>query len=186
MTKLLMVDTETGGLDPHTHSLLSVGLAVWEDGSIIDTLEVNIKHDTYNVTAGALRVNRIDLSQEEGKVTPSVAVTRIQLFISEHFEYPEKPTVVGQNVQFDMGFLKALFGHIPYEATFSHRFIDTASIARFLQLSGASEVRGSGLSDLIAYYNIQVEENERHTALGDCIVTAKVFNAMLDEMKGEF
>ena len=34
MTRLLVVDTETGGLDPTRHSLLSFAGVVWEEGEI--------------------------------------------------------------------------------------------------------------------------------------------------------
>lgn len=30
MARLLFIDTETGGLDPEKHSLLSVGFVVWD------------------------------------------------------------------------------------------------------------------------------------------------------------
>ncbi len=33
--KLLFIDTETGGLDPDKHSLLSIAMVVWEDMEII-------------------------------------------------------------------------------------------------------------------------------------------------------
>ena len=33
--RVLFIDTETGGIDPIECSLLSIGIAVWEDGSII-------------------------------------------------------------------------------------------------------------------------------------------------------
>ena len=34
MARLLFIDTETGGLDPEKHSLLSVGFVVWD--SVLD------------------------------------------------------------------------------------------------------------------------------------------------------
>ena len=41
MTKLLVVDTETGGLHPDRCSLLTLGAVVWEDGRLIATTLTN-------------------------------------------------------------------------------------------------------------------------------------------------
>lgn len=179
MTKLLFLDTETGGLDPNTHSILTAAFAVWEDGEVLDTLELNIQHDVYNVTSKAMEVNGIDLKAHRGTSTFR-AQFLIGNFIAKHFE--EKPTIVGQNVQFDEGFLKALLGSMTYENIFSHRVIDTSSILRFLQLSGTLDVGGSGLSDAIKFFGIQMGD-ERHTALGDTLATVVVFNKLLEHMK---
>ena len=37
--RLLFIDTETGGLDPQKHSLLSLALVVWEKREILDSKE---------------------------------------------------------------------------------------------------------------------------------------------------
>lgn len=180
MTKLLFIDTETGGTDPNTHSILTAAFAVWEDGEVVDTLELSIVHEAYVVTSKAMEVNGIDLKAHKG-ISPFQAQFVIQEFVARHFD--EKPTIVGQNVQFDEGFLKALLGSSTYEGIFSHRVIDTASILRFLQLSGSLDVGGSGLSDAIKFFGIQMGD-ERHTALGDVLATVVVFNKLLEHMKG--
>ena len=42
----LFVDTETGGVDPNKHSLLSIGLCLWSvREGIIDKTELFIKHN---------------------------------------------------------------------------------------------------------------------------------------------
>lgn len=177
--KLLFIDTETGGLDPQQHSLLEVAFGVWDDGVIIDTLNLPIYHEVYNVTQQAMSINKIDLRKNDGGWTPAGAVTQIQSFIGQHFlDDEERPALVGQNVGFDVGFLKTLFRPGDYEYTFSHRTIDTASIIRFLQMSGVVQPFGTGLDDAIRYLGIPVEEGARHTALGDVRATAAVFNVL--------
>jgi DNA polymerase III epsilon subunit-like protein len=59
--KMLVIDTETGGLDPDVHSLLSIGAAVWSPGTIVDSIEVFISEDTVAVQPDALRKNHVDL-----------------------------------------------------------------------------------------------------------------------------
>jgi len=184
MTKLLFVDTETGGLDPQKHSLLTAAFAVWEDGFIIDTLEVKIAHEEYVVTPKAMEINQIDLREPRGDSYSFESAMRIKTFIAAHFG-EDKPTLVGQNVGFDIGFLKELFIPYMYEIVFSHRSIDTASVMRFLQTSGLTALQGSGLDDAIKHYNIQLSEEDRHTSLGDVLATVEVYNMLLADIKGE-
>ncbi len=58
---LLVIDTETSGLDPDRHSVLSIGAAVWSHGTITDSIELFIREDTVEFQPDALRVNQIDL-----------------------------------------------------------------------------------------------------------------------------
>ena len=63
MDRLLFLDTETGGLDSRTHSLLSLGLVVWDkNDGIIYKKEVCQKLKRYSVTQEALDVNHFDIS----------------------------------------------------------------------------------------------------------------------------
>jgi DNA polymerase III epsilon subunit-like protein len=61
MTKLLVIDTETGGLDASLHSLLELGAVVWKNGTIIAETEIGILENPFVVTATGMAVNRIDL-----------------------------------------------------------------------------------------------------------------------------
>ena len=58
--RYVFVDTETGGLIPTKHSLLSVGLVVWDKSlGIVDQKEVFIKSKRY-VTEKAKSINKFD------------------------------------------------------------------------------------------------------------------------------
>lgn len=176
MNKLLIIDTETGGLDSTKNSLLSAAFGVWQDGELTDTMSVNIKHDVYHVTAKALEINKIDIATWEGH-SPKKAKSIIEKFVEKHFE--DRPTVVGQNVHFDINFLTAFFGKAEYDEIFSHRAIDTATIIRFLNDSGVTNMKGAWLDAAIEYFGIKIEQKDRHTAYGDVIATAAVYNQLL-------
>ena len=49
----------------------------------------------------------------------------------------------------------------------------------FLFLQGKTETRLGKLDDAIIYFNLEIPEKERHTALGDVLVTIKVLEKML-------
>lgn len=181
LNKLLFIDTETGGIDPNLHSLLSIGLVVWQDKKIIDTLEVFIKRKKYSTTETALKINKIDLNELRKKgLEPKEAMDIILRFINKNFN--EKATLVGHNLGFDVGFFKEFFkeNKIDYNNFFSYRGIDTASILKYLSISKKLKKNVNSLDDAIEYFNLEVDENKRHTALTDSYITAKLFEKLIE------
>ena len=84
----LFIDTETGGLDPARHSLLSVGLVVGDGPRVLNSLEILIRHEPYVVSAGGMAVNRIDLVQHSAAaLEPKMALTVLDVFLDQHFPH---------------------------------------------------------------------------------------------------
>ena len=73
MNPYLFLDTETGGLDPRLHSLLSLGLVAGDPGGVAESLEILVGHATYAVTGGGLKVNRIDLVEHHARALEPAA-----------------------------------------------------------------------------------------------------------------
>ena len=179
--KIVFIDTETGGLDPRVHSLLSLGLVEWEDSVIKKTKEILINDGELNVTDAALAINKIDLSSHKIKaISPIKAVKEILLFIEWAGNQQDKITLAGHNVGFDIKFTRLLFESQNYnfEDYFSHRSIDTASILHYLYLTGKLDTKIVGSSD--AFKHFEIEVRGRHTALGDAIATAELFTKMIN------
>ena len=81
--KLLFIDTETGGLNPNKHSLLSLAMVVWENMKIIDSQELLINDGKLSVTEEALSINKIDIeNHKQSAIPPSQAIEEIFLFIN--------------------------------------------------------------------------------------------------------
>ncbi|PLW91981.1 MAG: hypothetical protein C0592_13145 [Marinilabiliales bacterium] len=182
--RLLFIDTETGGLNPDKHSLLSLAMVVWENMKIIDSQEILINDGELCVTKEALAVNKIDIEKhKETAISPSEAIEKMTSFIGKHFPGHKKITLAGHNVHFDANFLKVLLsknGH-SFNSFFSHRIIDTSSILYYLYLSG--HIMQKAISSDEAFDLFEIEVEGRHTALGDAIATAKLFNKLLDLTK---
>lgn len=177
--RVLFIDTETGGIDPIECSLFSIGIAVWEDGSIIFEDEIYIKDDIYRTTAQALSINNIDIIQiERNGLTMHEAIEKIKEIKKQYFN-DMVMTVAGHNIAFDVSFIKQLYKNSNFSFTddFSHRMIDTASILQFLYFSGRIEENISALDSALKYFNINVKK--RHTALDDCKATAELFNNLI-------
>lgn len=179
--KIVVLDTETSGLDPQKHSLLQVGIMVCENGVVLEKKRINIVHDTYHVAARAMEINKIDLATHTGS-TPAEAVKEIAEFIQKHFDKPAQ--VLGHNVAFDVAFLKELFKgtNVDYEKIFSYRLLDTSSFARVLEFVGIID-RGGSLGQLAKKFGIPVEESDLHDALVDCEVTYKLLIEMAKLLK---
>jgi DNA polymerase III subunit epsilon len=182
--RLLFIDTETGGLDPGKHSLLSLGMVVWEDRKIIDSQEILINDGVLCVTKEALSVNKIDIEKhKQSAVSSSQAMDEILSFMGKHFPGQGKITLAGHNVHFDANFLRSFFSanKKSFSEFFSHRIIDTSSILYYLYLAGHIKQRATSSDEAFELFNIKVEG--RHTAIGDAIATAELFTRLLDLIK---
>ena len=178
--RLLFIDTETGGLDPDKHSLLSLAMVVWEDMEIIDSQELLINDGILSVTKEALSINKIDIEKHKQlAISSSQAIEKIFLFVSKHFPQQEKITLAGHNVHFDANFLMCFLSNNNKDFTeyFSHRIIDTSSILYYLYLAGHIKHRAISSDEAFDLFGIKVEG--RHTAIGDAIATATLFTRLL-------
>ncbi len=86
-------------------------------------------------------------------------------------ELTENTTVVGHNVQFDYSFLKAEFLSLGYE--FQRKTLDTVRLSRKLIPGQKSYSLGKLCSAL------NIDNNQRHRALGDATATARLFELLL-------
>jgi DNA polymerase-3 subunit epsilon len=182
--RLLFIDTETGGLNPYEHSLLSLAMVVWEDMEIIDSQELLINDGILSVTEEALSINKIDIEKhKQSAISSSQAIEKIFLFISKHFPRKRKITLAGHNVHFDANFLRFFFSRNDknFSEFFSHRIIDTSSILYYLYLAGHIKQRAISSDEAFDLFGIKVEG--RHTAIGDAIATAKLFSRLLNLIK---
>jgi DNA polymerase-3 subunit epsilon len=178
MNKILFVDTETGGLDPKEHSLLSIGLVAWQDYKIIDQEEIFVLDQVIKFTPQSQKIHKIDFNEFIDKaVEHSIVVEKVSNFCHKNFSCNSPITLGGHNVNFDIGFLKKLLG-LEYSKLFSHRSIDTSAILKFLYISGKISEDCSGSDKAFSYFNIKVQN--RHSALEDAKATALLFNNLIN------
>lgn len=187
MTKFLVIDTETGGIDPDRYSLLSLAAAVWTDGRIEGEMEVYVGEPDIVVTAQALEINGFDLVEHARiAVPPAEALSRLLDFVTDQFQLElaagEKVVLVGHNVGFDVSFLRRLcrLAGSPFPLIFSHRTLDTASVLRFLALAGFLPVSAVASTEAFSYLGVRIPEELRHTALGDARATAELLTRLLE------
>lgn len=189
MSKLLVVDTETGGVDPLSHSLLSLGAVVWNGGTLGAQFEVLVAEEPLLVTDRALEINNIIPDQHaQVGLAPVLAVQLFLSFLTEHFNdelgQNKKIVLCGHNVGFDVGFLKRLFiiTGLDYGAYFSHRCLDTSSVTRTLALASWLPASAESSDEAFRLFGVQPTISARHTALGDALATAKLLSRIVDRL----
>lgn len=171
--KLLFLDTETGGLDPHEAALVEVAWSV--NGAPPKALV--LPHSSHRVTPMAAEVNRY---YERELHEPAKWATPEQ--IEEFREALKDATLVGANIAFDEAFLRA-----NHYTGWHHRKLDLESYA--LPLVGmVTNKRGDGLV-MPGLADIQTTLSRLtwlvgripapdHTALGDVKTTIAVYEAL--------
>jgi DNA polymerase-3 subunit epsilon len=190
--RICVFDTETGGVGPEAAqkwSIIQLGACVYYDGLLpgLDTnFMVVIKEDFPNYDPEAMAINGFTQERIDAEgVSPSVAMLRFVLWI--HKQFPdllngERVTLMGHNVGYDVSFLQRLFrlaGVLTaYDAFFSYRAIDTASIARFLIDAGRVPVQDAKSNSLFEHFDCA--PYKPHDALSDAIATGNLYQKMLN------
>ena len=97
MSKILVVDTETGGLDPNTDSILSIGMVIMdsETGELGPEYYTLINEPNLSANPKALEVNGLTVEKIKAEgLPPSVVVRDIGTFLRQHGL--RKPTLAGR------------------------------------------------------------------------------------------
>ena len=168
---LVIIDTETGGLDPLKHSLISVGL-VSECGTFTD--EFLVKEDELSFDERSMAIHGIteDAIVSTG-LTPTAATERLEAFLTK---IGGTIIFVGHNISFDLAFVKRLYrkANKPLPKFISHRSIDTHSLL-WLAVDAGRLPKGVCSSDgAFRHFDISPPEALRHTALADAKATQEL------------
>lgn len=188
--KLLVLDTETGGLDPNESSILSLGAVVWNEGGIDDEILIEIAEPEIMAHPRALAINGIDIERLKATGdTPLMAVQKLKSFLQKNGFF-KAAHIAGHNVaSFDWGFVNRLFrlAGEPIEKTLHYRMLDTMTLALALdQVGRLGNLRSMGLDGLCAHFAIPIRQGGKdapHNALEDARATAKLLTRLLDMIK---
>ena len=179
--KKLVIDTETSGLRPFHHQILTVGMVLADITpkrvKVLDERHLFVKHEEYQLSKTAMRINGIDLEEHHQiGVFPKIACKRIDNFLLEHDLF-DTPTL-GHNVHFDINFLNAMFEEEKKKYPFCCQKEDTRYIWEGLKRKGLiNPVKNAKLGTLAEHFDI--DYSDAHDALADCYITAKVYQKLL-------
>jgi DNA polymerase-3 subunit epsilon len=184
--KLVVVDTETGGLNPESHSILSVAALILDGDKIVDEYYTLINEGECVVAEGsALKVNGLTMERVRSEgVSPEVAVKGINDLLTKHAL--RGATLVAHNAAFDVGFMKRLYrlAGQDYEKRFAYRHLCTVTGALLLDQAGIIVLPSgsASLDNLIKLFGIEADR-EKHDALVDARACASILSAILRSMR---
>lgn len=187
----LWFDTETGGLNPEIHSLLTAYFAVCDkDLKMMDELYLQLKPEDLskiNVTEGAMKVNNINLEEhlkDPNTVTYEEGQKILLNFFAKHKIKGKRKSLqpCGHNVAFDKDMIwHQLVPKDVWEKDVHYRTLDTSPVCSFLKDVNLIPQDVGSLTSLVEYFGIPM--GEAHNARGDVLMNIEVYKAMRNLMK---
>ncbi len=180
--KLIYIDTETTGTDPEKHALVQIAGIIEIDGVLKEEFNFCARpNDDDQISIGAIEATGMDLLKVIHYQDQSdMLVQIVKTFDTYIQKYKKNKTVgdrfipVGYNVEFDMGFLKALFRkyhHKYFYAYISPQTVDVYHMAKYLAAFGLIKPKSFTLGDVCASMGIEFNP---HDALEDIQATRKL------------
>lgn len=165
--KVLCIDTETGGLDPDKHSILSIAAIVGDldTGEKFETFYTLVKLPSYNVTPKAMEINKlnVDECQKNGMLPEAIADKLMDLWTIHGCSI-----IAGHNVTFDKSMLASQIFNCSlseFESNFTYRILD--SITMSMLFAGTEAKSGNSLKQLCEAWGIKSNNPNYHNALYD-------------------
>ena len=186
----VVLDTETGGLNPKIHSLLEISAFIWRPFKEIKPLfDTYVKEGEIRTMPKALEINQIDLSEVQEKgLSPRETVILIKKALNKELGQARKPVkIIAHNSSFDYGFLERLYklAGLSIHDDFYSRTIDSSSILEFMLLTGQVKGHRASADVLFEAADIKLDDSQRHRAHYDAFATAIALETLINKYKKE-
>lgn len=185
--KLLVIDTETSGLDPQKNCILSLAAVVYHDGAIEDAkqwlvLDLNGEFDEEAMKLHGITKERLIA---EG-FSPWSVIRQMEQMLARH-DMRGQVTLAGHNLPFDMGFLERLYRLADdpggYRKQFRYGGLCTKATALLMEQAGLLNITSSSLTEVAPALGLKHDSAEAHDALTDALVTAQVLRRMIERIR---
>lgn len=171
-TRIIVFDVETTGLDSVEQDIIQLAGVLKIDGKVYETFNFfcqPFRYDTIQVKA--LEVNKTTVEQLRTYPTPQAACNAFCDILDKYvFGYKTKFTLVGQNIGFDIGFVKQFFvkngKEALYEKYFTRQSLDLISVTMFLRMFGKLPSEDNFKLTTIAK-SLGINTDNAHDALAD-------------------
>lgn len=185
----LVMDCETGGLDPENDALLEVGVALYDEDGCLSNFNMRIAwNGKKKISPRALAVNQIDPADGNRPEVVALELTKwMGMIMHDHQKTtvdgkPEDITVLGHSLQFDIAFITQFLkehGFVGWLSGFGRRQVDTKALACYLQDAGKLDAEMSiSLGRLYMFFFGQ-QISDQHSAGGDIHATFAVYREMV-------
>jgi len=187
MIKKAFIDVETGGLDPKVNPLLELG-CIFEIGGIEETANFRCRPYVDQVTVKqALDVNGYTQDEIETWNDPAETFQTFKKRLSRcvnPYDKTDKMFLIGYNVKFDEGFIRAFFsrnGDKFFSSFFHWPSIDVAVLAATAMKDIRHKMPNFKLATVAKTLGIEVRDDKLHGASYDIALTREIFMAVTGE-----
>ena len=167
-----VLDTETTGLDVNEgHRIVSIGATKIKNLKITNEIIDELVNPERQISEPSIKIHHITQEQVQNKPVLKKLDEKIYNFL-------ENTVLVGHNLNFD---IKFIIKSAPY-TTIAHRVKNIVTIDTIYLAAGIyPHFNSYELSFLCKTLKIQTEDQKRHSALGDSVITARLFLHLLEE-----
>lgn len=166
----VVLDLETTGGSPTACAITEIGALKFRGGECLGTFQTLVNPGV-RIPREIVYLTGIT----EAMVGPAPIIEEV---LPTFAEFIGESVIVGHNVRFDLGFLRANLKRLGYR-TLTNTFVDTCALARRLV---RDEVPNCKLSTLARHFRTVADPC--HRALDDASATAEVFHALLERAAG--
>lgn len=162
--RFVAIDTETTGFDYNKDRILCIGAVAIKNNKILisDSFEIYIKQDVFNKET--VKIHGIRKNGNEYKVNEEEAIIKF-------IEYLDDAIIVAHHTSFDVNMINQALKRLKVGPLKSKQ-LDTNYIQK--KIEGDSPFKKLfSLDQLCEIYNVKM--HDRHTALGDALITAYIF-----------
>ena len=166
--EFVVIDLETTGFNPASCDIVELAAVRFVDFKPAETYSTLVKPKN-GINYYAMRVNGITERMVEN-------APYIEEVAGEFYEFVAgSEIIVGQNVQFDLRFLRSNGIHLP---EWKYEIHDTMRLAKKHLCRG--EVEDHQLETLCDYYGIK--NKNAHRSASDCVATGELFIKLVKDM----
>lgn len=178
-TKIVFLDCETTGFSKSRHEIIEIGAVIYDQRKDEVVSEWGKKIKPTNIKSAskeALDINGYSKNKKLYKAGLQGSLVEFNaLFTEPHI-------VIGQNIQFDLGFLSVAFNRYGIKNNiYRFRSFDLLSMA--WPLIKDSNIDRMTLSDLCNQFEVPILD--AHTAIGDCRMGLGVYRRIIERYKHE-
>ncbi|MBK5208875.1 MAG: 3'-5' exonuclease [Flavobacteriaceae bacterium] len=162
--RFVAIDTETTGFDYENDRILCIGAVAIKNNKILvsDSIEIYIKQEIFNKET--VKIHGIRKNGNEAKLSEEEAIIKF-------IEYLDDAVIVAHHTSFDVTMINQALKRLKVGPLESKQ-LDTNYIHKKISKTNTYKKIFS-LEELCEIYNVKM--HDRHTALGDALITAYLF-----------
>lgn len=195
---VIVIDTETGGLDPSVHGLTEIACVLarhpddWRRVDVEDRFSVLIRpNPRLRYEPKALELQHRTLADLAAGTTEDCALLMLYGWLRGVMRICPDARVWAHNADFDRRFLLAAHDRLNLGASDEEYVVlpiptdwrCSMQLWRDLRTGGVHDQSRSGLDIVMAHYGLSVPVDRRHTATADCEVTAQAVGCMMRDWR---